>query len=283
MIKLNYLNHMKKKSQLTYFPIDTTNKIVDDNSGIIVEKPFIDETPVIVETLNTNTTENIDIIPVVHGVIAKLLDYCKNKYIAIPKNLSDDDKRIVNNLEGNGYIKKILDDQINQSKLEEKDKTYDYYEIILDDKMKEIIQQFYDELQKLTVLNNIIVYEQEHETASPETKSSGVSPAPVTKTNINNLLNVFKDVNNMSSGDFFNSLGSVSKHMITGSKTQKNKAMGIPVNIGPKCKNQNLTKKSYFGIGNMFGAGKKTRTRKNNSNTKKTKKNRNHYQRKPQK
>jgi hypothetical protein len=63
--------------------------------------------------------------------------------------------------------------------------------------------------------------------------------------------------------------------MIIGSKTQKNKANGIPVNIGPKCKNPNLTKKSYFGIGNMFGAGKKKRTRKNNPKSKRTKKNRN--------
>jgi hypothetical protein len=234
---------------------------------------------------------NIDIVPVVHGVIAKLLDYCKDKYIAIPKNLEDNDKNIINNLETNRYIKKIEDEKIDQNKLKGNEANYDYYEIILDDKMKEIIQQFYEDLQKLSVLNNVIVYERGDETTSSETTSDIVSQPKVKKSNIGNLLNVFKDVNNMSSSDFFNSLGSVSKHIITGSKTLKNKANGIPVNIGPKCKNPNMTKKNTnniierFGFGKIFGSnataaaggGKKKRTRKNNPKSKRTKKNRKNY------
>jgi len=234
---------------------------------------------------------NIDIVPVVHGVIAKLLDYCKDKYIAIPKNLEDNDKNIINNLETNRYIKKIEEDKIDQNKLKGNEANYDYYEIILDDKMKEIIQQFYEDLQKLSVLNNVIVYELGGETPSSETTSDIVSQPKVKKSNIGNLLNVFKDVNNMSSSDFFNSLGSVSKHIITGSKTLKNKANGIPVNIGPKCKNPNMTKKNTnniierFGFGKIFGSnataaaggGKKKRTRKNNPKSKRTKKNRKNY------
>ena len=234
---------------------------------------------------------NIDIVPVIHGVIAKLLDYCKDKYIAIPKNLEDNDKKIINNLETNRYIKKIEEDKIDQNKLKGNEANYDYYEIILDDKMKEIIQQFYEDLQKLSVLNNVIVYERGDETTSSETTSDIVSQPKVKKSNIGNLLNVFKDVNNMSSSDFFNSLGSVSKHIITGSKTLKNKANGIPVNIGPKCKNPNMTKKNTnniierFGFGKIFGSnamaaaggGKKKRTRKNNPKSKRTKKNRKNY------
>lgn len=254
---------------------EKVNDIVDTGAALDITE--IQFEPQIQSNIPTKTTssENIDIIPVVHGVIAKLLDYCKDKYIGIPKNLEDNDKKIINNLETNRYIKKIEDDKIDQNKLKGNEANYDYYEIILDDKMKEIIQQFYEDLQKLSVLNNVIVYELGGETPSPESNSSVISTATVTKKNIGNLLNVFKDVDNMSSTDFFNSLGSVSKHMIIGSKTQKNKANGIPVNIGPKCKNQNLTKKSYFGIGNMFGAGKKKRTRKNNPKSKRTKKNRN--------
>ena len=259
---------------------EKVNDIVDTGAALditeIYNKKISDDNLIYQNPLKQFTDHaNIDIVPVVHGVIAKLLDYCKDKYIGIPKNLEDNDKKIINNLETNRYIKKIEEDKIDQNKLKGNEANYDYYEIILDDKMKEIIQQFYEDLQKLSVLNSVIVYERGDETTSSETTSDIVSQPKVKKSNIGNLLNVFKDVNNMSSSDFFNSLGNISKHMIIGSKTQKNKANGIPVNIGPKCKNPNLTKKSYFGIGNMFGAGKKKRTRKNNPKSKRTKKNRN--------
>jgi len=258
---------------------EKVNDIVDTGAALditeIYNKKISDDNLIYQNPLKQFTDDaNIDIVPVVHGVIAKLLDYCKDKYIGIPKNLEDNDKNIINNLETNRYIKKIEYEKIDQNKLKGNEANYDYYEIILDDKMKEIIQRFYDDLQKLSVLNNVIVYERGDETTSSETTSDIVSQPKVKKSNIGNLLNVIKDVNNMSSSDFFNSLGNISKHMIIGSKTQKNKANGIPVNIGPKCKNPNLTKKSYFGIGNMFGAGKKKRTRKNNSKSKRTKKNR---------
>lgn len=275
---------------------EKVNEIIDTGSVLditkIYNKKISDDNLIYQNPLKQFTDDaNIDIVPVVHGVIAKLLDYCKDKYIAIPKNLEDNDKNIINNLETNRYIKKIEEDKIDQNKLKGNEANYDYYEIILDDKMKEIIQQFYEDLQKLSVLNNVIVYELGGETPSPESNSSVISTTTVTKKNIDNLLNVFKDVNNMSSSDFFNSLGSVSKHIITGSKTLKNKANGIPVNIGPKCKNPNMTKKNTnniiekFGFGKIFGSnataaaggGKKKRTRKNNPKSKRTKKNRKNY------
>ncbi len=259
---------------------EKVNEIIDTGSVLditkIYNKKISDDNfsyQNLLKEFTTTGPKNVDIVPVVHGVIAKLLDYCKNKYIAIPKHLGDDDKKIVNNLEWNGYIRKILDNQLDPSNLNEKDKMYDYYEITLDDKIKEIIQQFYDDLQKLSVLNNIIVYERSDETPSSEATNNIVSPASVKKSNISNLLNVFKDVNNVSANDFFSSLGSISKHVITGSKTQKNKGNGIPVNVGPAC---NLSKKNNTSKGifsNMFGAGKKKRTRKNKTNAKKTQKN----------
>jgi hypothetical protein len=277
---------------------EKVNEIIDTGSVLditkIYNKKISDDNfsyQNLLKQFTTTRPEIVDIVPVVHGVIAKLLDYCKDKYIAIPKNLEDNDNKIINNLETNRYIKKIEEDKIDQNKLKGNEANYDYYEIILDDKMKEIIQQFYEDLQKLSVLNNVIVYERGDETTSSETTSDIVSQPKVKKSNIGNLLNVFKDVNNMSSSDFFNSLGSVSKHIITGSKTLKNKANGIPVNIGPKCKNPNMTKKNTnniierFGFGKIFGSnataaaggGKKKRTRKNNPKSKRTKKNRKNY------